>query len=329
MKYLLSEKNLTYIVNHLSEAMSPDDMVNVYKIPFNIDGKNYYYYSISAKKSLDKIIPNLIAQAKSRYKNNKYKEINDESGQQTKPEDSYLYQWIVDRMITESGNNVDGVPKRFFTNYFKQFFRQPELLTPEPIKRSEANAMRKDLFSRDGDSFKSRMSTMKRENPEAFDEMIKTLYPSSVKIPTKISDYLRKVLASGRERVELGILKPNAITLWNNMSKYKNDDPKSNNFMRVSLKYFRNLIDNPEFQSEPGYDRFNEEIKYIIQDPQLKRLNSKIMGMSDLQTYRLVPITKDLSFWNYVYKLKTGDTKVLNPQDIKLQYAQKKLTKKR
>ena len=42
MKYLLSEKNLTYIVNHLSEAMSPDDMVNVYKIPFNIDGKNYY-----------------------------------------------------------------------------------------------------------------------------------------------------------------------------------------------------------------------------------------------------------------------------------------------
>ena len=189
--------------------------------------------------------------------------------------------------------------------------------------------MRKDLFSRDGDSFKSRMSTMKRENPEAFDEMIKTLYPSSVKIPTKISDYLRKVLASGRERVELGILKPNAITLWNNMSKYKNDDPKSNNFMRVSLKYFRNLIDNPEFQSEPGYDRFNEEIKYIIQDPQLKRLNSKIMGMSDLQTYRLVPITKDLSFWNYVYKLKTGDTKVLNPQDIKLQYAQKKLTKKR
>ena len=59
MKYLLSEKNLTYIVNHLSEAMSPDDMVNVYKIPFNIDGKNYYYYSISAKKSLDKIIPNL------------------------------------------------------------------------------------------------------------------------------------------------------------------------------------------------------------------------------------------------------------------------------
>ena len=325
MKYLLSEKNLTYIVNHLSEAMSPDDMVNVYKIPFNIDGKNYYYYSISAKKSLDKIIPNLIAQAKSRFKRNKYKEITD-----TTPEDSYLYQWIVDKIITETNGNVASLDdKRFFTNYLKTFFGEPESITPEPIKRSEANAMRKDLFSRDGDSFKSRMSTMKRENPEAFDEMMKTLYPSSVKIPTKISDYLRKILASGRERVELGILKPNAITLWNNISKYKNDDPKSNNFMRVSLKFFRGLIDNPEFQSEPGYDRFNEEIKYIIQDPQLKRLNSKIMGMSDLQTYRLVPITKDLSFWNYVYKLKTGDTKVLNPQDIKLQYAQKKLTKKR
>ena len=53
------------------------------------------------------------------------------------------------------------------------------------------------------------------------------------------------------------------------------------------------------------------------------------MGMSDLQTYRLVPITKDLSFWNYVYNLKTGNIKVLNPQDIKLQYAQKKLTKNR
>lgn len=324
MKLLISQKNLTYIVNHLSEGINPDDMVNVYKIPFNIDGKNYNYYSISAKKDLDQIIPNLIAQSKSRLKRNKYKEITG-----TSPEDSYLYQWIVDKIITETNGDVDSMDdKRFFTNYLRTFFGDPVSMTPEQIKRSEATLMRKELFDRDGNSFKSRMSTMKRENPESFDEMFKTLYPSSVKIPTKISDYLRKVLASGRERVELGILKPNAITLWNNVSKYKNDDPKSNNFMRVSLKYFRNLIDNPEFQSEPGYDRFNEEIKYIIQDPQLKRLNSKIMGISDLQTYRLVPITKDLSFWNYVYKLKTGDTISLNPQDIKLQYAQKKLAKR-
>ena len=60
MKYILSEKNLTYIVDYVSEAQTVDDLVSVYKVPFQIDGKTYNYYSVTSKKS-NEVIPLLIS----------------------------------------------------------------------------------------------------------------------------------------------------------------------------------------------------------------------------------------------------------------------------
>ena len=308
MKLLLSQKNLTHIVNYLTEAQTAEDLVSVYKVPFIIDGNTYNYYCVASKKTIDQIVPNLIAQAKSRYKNNKYKEINDESGQQIKPEDSYLYQWIVDRMITESSDNVDGVPKRFFTNYFKQFFRQPELLTPEPIKRIDANVMRQDLFDKDKETFRTKMRSIKLKNEDVFAQAFKEITGKDIKGQTIISkpykDFVEKLLSYGKERIGVTELGPNALKYWNENSEYKNDDPNSNLFYIVSQKPFKELITGEKFKMERDYGKISNELNAILFDPKITAINRKILGLSDAQTYRLIPLTRKLIFTNYIGKQK-------------------------
>ena len=297
MKYILSEKNLSHIVDFLSEAMSPEDMVNLYKIPFKIDDKFYNYYSISSKKDLENIIPNLIAQAKTRFSNNKYRELSD-----TNPEDSYLYQWIIDRIITETGGVVDD-NKRFFTKYLKTFFGEPELINPEPIRRIDAAELRKKLFREDGDSFRSRMSLIKKENPQSFMEKLeKIVGGTGVLISEPYSKFINKIIEYGKQRVAGTILGPNAVTLWKNESKYKNENPTDNKFCVVSYKPFlKNLIDNPNFSKEPSFEKINTELKEILLDPKIVQLNSRILG-SDAQTYRLIPMTRELPFMGVVCK---------------------------
>jgi len=305
MKLLLSQKNLTHIVNYLTEAQTAEDLVSVYKVPFIIDGNAYNYYCVASKKTTDQIVPNLIAQAKSRYKNNKYKEINDESGQQTKPEDSYLYQWIVDRMITESSNNVDGVPKRFFTNYFKQFFRQPELLTPEPIKRIDANVMRQELFDKDKETFKTKMRSIKLKNEDVFAQAFKEITGKDIDTQLMISEpymhLIKGILSKGLPRVGVTELGPNALKYWNENSEYKNDDPNSNLFYIVSKTFFKEFLD-PRFEKERSYEKISNELNAILFDPKITAINRKILGASDAQTYRLIPLTRKLIFTNYIGK---------------------------
>ena len=305
MKLLLSQKNLTHIVNYLTEAQTAEDLVSVYKVPFIIDGNAYNYYCVASKKNIDQIVPNLIAQAKSRYKNNKYKEINDESGQQIKPEDSYLYQWIVDRMITESSDNVDGVPKRFFTNYFKQFFRQPELLTPEPIKRIDANVMRQELFDKDKETFKTKMRSIKLKNEDVFAQAFKEITGKDIDTQLMISEpymhLIKGILSKGLPRVGVTELGPNALKYWNENSEYKNDDPNSNLFYIVSKTFFKEFLD-PRFEKERSYEKISNELNAILFDPKITAINRKILGASDAQTYRLIPLTRKLIFTNYIGK---------------------------
>jgi len=313
MKLLLSKKNLTHIVNHLTEAQTAEDLVSVFRVPFIIDGNTYTYYCVASKKTTDQIVPNLIAQAKNRYKNNKYKEIQtDENGQPTKPEDSYLYQWIVDRMITESSDNVDGVPKRFFTNYFKQFFGQPELLTPEPIKRIDANVMRKELFNKDNSAFRSKMQSIDFKNKDVFAQEFKKITGKDIDTQTMISkpykDFVEKLLSYGKERIGVTELGPNALKYWNENSEYKNDDPNSNLFYIVSQKPFKELITGEKFKMERDYEKISNELNAILFDPKITGINRKILGLSDAQTYRLIPLTRKLIFTNYIGKRKFSQT---------------------
>jgi hypothetical protein len=313
MKLLLSQKNLTHIVNYLTEAQTAEDSVSVFKVPFIIDGNTYTYYCVASKKTTDQIVPNLIAQAKNRYKNNKYKEIQtDENGQPTKPEDSYLYQWIVDRMITEKGYNVDDVPKRFFTDYFKQFFGQPELLTPEPIKRIDANVMRKELFNKDNSAFRSKMQSIDFKNKDVFAQEFKKITGKDIDTQTMISkpykDFVEKLLSYGKERIGVTELGPNALKYWNENSEFKNDDPNSNIFYIVSQKPFKELITGEKFKMERDYEKISNELNTILFDPKITGINRKILGLSDAQTYRLIPLTRKLIFTNYIGKRKFSQT---------------------
>jgi hypothetical protein len=305
MKLLLSQKNLTHIVNYLTEAQTAEDLVSVFKVPFIIDGSTYNYYCVASKKTTDQIVPNLIAQAKSRYKNNKYKEINDESGESTKPEDSYLYQWIVDRMITESSDNVDGVPKRFFTDYFRQFFGQPELLTPEPIKRIDANVMRNELFNKDNFTFKTKIRSIKLQNEDVFAQAFKEITGKDIDTQLMISEpymkFIKEILSKGLPRVGVTELGPNALKYWNENSEYKNDDPNSNLFYIVSKKFFKEFL-KPSFEKERSYEKISNELNAILFNPKISAINRKILGASDAQTYRLIPLTRKLIFTNYIGK---------------------------
>jgi hypothetical protein len=305
MKLLLSQKNLTHIVNYLTEAQTAEDLVSVFKVPFIIDGSTYNYYCVASKKTTDQIVPNLIAQAKSRYKNNKYKEINDESGESTKPEDSYLYQWIVDRMITESSDNVDGVPKRFFTDYFRQFFGQPELLTPEPIKRIDANVMRNELFNKDNFTFKTKIRSIKLQNEDVFAQAFKEITGKDIDTQLMISEpymkFIKEILSKGLPRVGVTELGPNALKYWNENSEYKNDDPNSNLFYIVSKKFFKEFL-KPSFEKERIYEKISNELNAILFNPKISAINRKILGASDAQTYRLIPLTRKLIFTNYIGK---------------------------
>jgi len=306
MKYILSEKNLTYIVDYVSEAQTADDLVSVYKVPFQIDGKTYNYYTVTSKKT-NEVIPLLISQAKNRYKNNKYREISvDKYGQPTKPEDSYLYQWIVDRMITETEDNVNSYDSRFFTNYFKQFFGEPESLTPEPIRREEANKMRNQLFFQDGESFKSKMSSIQKVNKDAFTQEFEKITGKKMENVVYFSqpyvNFSNKFIDFGKERVGGTTLGPNALNYWNKFSTYNNEDPTDNKFCIVSWKPFQKLMNDPQLVNEPSYEKINAELNEILLSPQFVKINRKILGLSDAQTYRLIPMTKKLPFMNYICK---------------------------
>jgi hypothetical protein len=115
-------------------------------------------------------------------------------------------------------------------------------------------------------------------------------------------NFSNKFIDFGKERVGGTTLGPNALNYWNKFSTYNNEDPTDNKFCIVSWKPFQKLMNDPQLVNEPSYEKINAELNEILLSPQFVKINRKILGFSDAQTYRLIPMTKKLPFMNYICK---------------------------
>jgi hypothetical protein len=165
-----------------NEAKSADDLVDIFKISTKIEDQIYNGYAISSLKTEKTIINFLISAAKNKFIKNEYLFKEDSFG------DGYLYSYMIYLILSSIKNNpeLNKDSRKLISEVSKNF--EVSKLNKEKVSRLEAEKLKRELISKDPDSFKTKGAAVKGSN---FYRLLKSEMEGKVKATGSTSELLK------------------------------------------------------------------------------------------------------------------------------------------
>jgi hypothetical protein len=141
-----------------TEAKSAEDLVDLFKISTEIEGQTFNGYAVSSTKTENTIMNFLVSAAKTKFTKNQFLFKEDSFGE------GYLYSYLIYLIIQSIKKNQELMSnsRKLISEVANNF--KISKVNDTSISRADAEKMKRDIISKDPDSFKTKGAAVKGSN---------------------------------------------------------------------------------------------------------------------------------------------------------------------